>query len=60
MKASIPSRPDRASHVLHTPDPIVEAVESGYAFEGASLELGALMLDATELTDTHVRIPWRC
>ena len=29
----------------------------GYAFEGAALELGGLMIDATTLTDTHIRIP---
>ncbi|MET3961682.1 DNA helicase HerA-like ATPase [Marmoricola sp. OAE513] len=33
------------------------AVAAGYAFEGAALELGALMLSAEELTDVHVRIP---
>src|SRR6478752_2585528 len=38
-------------------DPISEAVAPGYRFEGAALELGGLMLDATELSDTHIRIP---
>ncbi len=39
------------------PNPIVAAVAPGYEFEGAALELGGLMLDATELSDTHIRIP---
>ena len=30
---------------------------AGYQFEGPSLELGALMLNATDLADVHVRIP---
>ena len=38
-------------------NPIVEAVRPGYAFEGAALELGGLMVDATELSDVHVKIP---
>ena len=38
-------------------NPIVDAVRSGYAFEGAALELGGLMLDADTLTDVHVKIP---
>ena len=38
-------------------DPLVEAIAPGYAFEGAALELGGLMRNATELTDTHIRIP---
>jgi uncharacterized protein len=41
----------------HADSPIVQAVAPGYAFEGAALELGGLMLDATTLTDTHIRIP---
>ncbi len=40
-----------------TENPIVTAVAPGYAFEGAALELGGLMLDATTLADTHIRIP---
>ena len=39
------------------PDPLVDAIAPGYAFEGAALELGGLMRNATELTDTHIRIP---
>jgi len=39
------------------PDPIVAAVAPGYAFEGPALELGGLMLDATTLSDTRIRIP---
>ncbi|GCD89867.1 helicase HerA-like domain-containing protein [Nocardioides sp. LS1] len=38
-------------------NPIVQAVAPGYAFEGAALELGGLMLDATTLSDVHIRIP---
>ena len=30
------------------------AVAPGYVFEGAALELGGLMLDATTLTDTRI------
>ena len=37
--------------------PIVSAVASGYEFEGPALELGGLMLDASTLSDTHIRIP---
>jgi DNA helicase HerA-like ATPase len=38
-------------------DSISAAVAPGYQFEGAALELGGLMLDATDLTDVHIRIP---
>ncbi len=38
-------------------DPIVAAVSPGYAFEGPALELGGLMLDATRLSETRIRIP---
>src|SRR4051812_10572722 len=38
-------------------NPIVDAVASGYQFEGAALELGGLMLDSTELSDVHIKIP---
>ena len=41
----------------HEDSPIVQAVAPGYAFQGPSLELGGLMLDATTLTSTHIRIP---
>ncbi len=41
----------------HEDSPIVQAVAPGYQFEGAALELGGLMLDATTLTSTHIRIP---
>ncbi|CAM3168861.1 helicase HerA-like domain-containing protein [Nocardioides dubius] len=37
--------------------PIVAQVAAGYAFEGTALELGGLMLDASTLVDTRVRIP---
>jgi uncharacterized protein len=39
------------------PSPVEAAVAAGYAFEGTALELGGLMLDATELSDVRVRIP---
>ena len=38
-------------------DPISAAVATGYRFEGPALELGGLMLDATTLSDVHIRIP---
>jgi uncharacterized protein len=41
----------------HADSPIVQAVAPGYEFEGAALELGGLMLDATTLTSTHIKIP---
>ena len=41
----------------HADSPIVQAVAAGYVFAETSLELGGLMLDATTLTDTHIRIP---
>ncbi len=40
-------------------DPISAAVAAGYAFEGTSLELGGLMVDAETLTGVPVRIPLR-
>src|ERR1700710_2447969 len=36
---------------------IADAVAPGYVFEGPALELGGLMLDATELSDVRIRIP---
>src|SRR5687768_16466513 len=33
------------------------AVAAGYQFEGTTLELGGLMLNASDLSDVHVRIP---
>ena len=39
------------------PHPIAAAVAPGYQFEGAALELGGLMLDATQLGGVPVRIP---
>ncbi|MFC7495539.1 MULTISPECIES: helicase HerA-like domain-containing protein [unclassified Nocardioides] len=36
---------------------LTDAVRTGYAFEGAALELGGLMLDAERLADAPVRIP---
>src|SRR4051794_9398789 len=41
----------------HADSPVVQAVAPGYEFEGAALELGGVMLDATTLTSTHIRIP---
>ncbi|MGZ5399989.1 MAG: helicase HerA-like domain-containing protein, partial [Nocardioides sp.] len=38
-------------------DPVLAAVAPGYAFEGPALELGGLMIDATSLSDTRIRIP---
>ncbi|MDR7254618.1 DNA helicase HerA-like ATPase [Nocardioides sp. BE266] len=38
-------------------DPISAAVAPGYQFEGPALELGGLMLNATDLSDVHIRIP---
>jgi uncharacterized protein len=40
-----------------TDDAISSAVAAGYQFEGATLELGGLMLSATDLSDVHVKIP---
>src|SRR3954469_23863225 len=40
-----------------TDNPIVDAVAPGYRFDGPALELGGLMLDTTELSDVHIRIP---
>ncbi|MDO9496585.1 MAG: DUF853 family protein, partial [Nocardioides sp.] len=36
---------------------VVAAVAPGYAFEGAALDLGGLMLDAVTLSDVRIRIP---
>ncbi len=38
-------------------DPIAAAVAPGYAFEGPALELGGLMLNASDLSDVQIRIP---
>ena len=38
-------------------DPIAAAVAAGYAFEGTALELGGLMVNATDLSDVRIRIP---
>ncbi len=40
-----------------TQDPIAAAVAPGYEFEGPALELGGLMLNATDLSDVRIRIP---
>jgi DNA helicase HerA-like ATPase len=38
-------------------NPIAAAVAPGYQFDGAALELGALMLDETDLSEVHIKIP---
>jgi len=38
-------------------DPLLAAIAPGYQFEGAALELGGLMRNATDLTGTPIRIP---
>ena len=38
-------------------DAISSAVAAGYQFEGPALELGGLMLNASDLADVHVKIP---
>ncbi len=40
-----------------TENPIAAAVATGYAFTAPALELGALMLDETNLSDVHIKIP---
>src|SRR3954468_296228 len=40
-----------------TDNAVADAVAPGYRFEGPALELGGLMLDTTELSDVHIRIP---
>ena len=40
-----------------TQDPISAAVAPGYTFEGAALELGGLLVDATTLSGVPIRIP---
>jgi DNA helicase HerA-like ATPase len=40
-----------------TDDGISSAVAAGYQFEGATLELGGLMVNASDLSDVHVKIP---
>ncbi len=40
-----------------TDNPLAATVSAGYQFDGPALELGGLMLDATELSDVHIRIP---
>jgi uncharacterized protein len=52
-----PAEPAPAEPTPVEPDPITAAVAPGYAFEGPALELGGLMLDASTLSDTHIRIP---
>ncbi|MDX6373753.1 MAG: double-strand break repair helicase HerA and related ATPase [Nocardioidaceae bacterium] len=58
MSATPPEpAPAAAGPEPHADSPIVKAVAPGYEFEGTALELGGLMLDATTLTSTHIRIP---
>ena len=40
-----------------TENPIAAAVAPGYDFTGPALELGGLMLDETNLSDVHIKIP---
>jgi DNA helicase HerA-like ATPase len=54
---SSPSTPVAPGPEPHADSPIVQAVAPGYEFEGPALELGGLMIDATTLTSTHIRIP---
>ena len=51
------SKPPSLAAMAQTSDPISAAVAAGYAFEGAALELGGLLVDATTLGDVPVRIP---
>ncbi|PVG82366.1 ATP-binding protein [Nocardioides gansuensis] len=48
------TRPDAAAAAEH---PIAAAVAPGYRFDGPAVELGGLMLDATDLSDVRIRIP---
>src|SRR6188472_505474 len=50
---SVPTRPS-GPPVL---DPVSASIAPGYAFEGPALELGGLMLNATDLSDVRIRIP---
>jgi DNA helicase HerA-like ATPase len=52
-----PPTPSAPGPEAHADSPVVQAVAPGYEFEGAALELGGLMIDATTLTSTHIRIP---
>src|SRR3954453_20544942 len=40
-----------------TDNAVADAVAPGYQFDGPALALGGLMLDETELSDVHIRIP---
>jgi DNA helicase HerA-like ATPase len=42
---------------MSTKDEIVAAVNAGYAFAGAALEMGALVVDGEPVADAQVRIP---
>ena len=58
VPAAVPAAaPAVAGPEPHADSPIVQAVAPGYEFEGTALELGGLMVDATTLTSTHIRIP---
>ncbi len=50
-----PESPDAAAPAEQ--DPITAAVAPGYAFDAVALELGALMLNASDLSDVHIKIP---
>jgi len=49
--------PVEAEAAAEPENPIAAAIAPGYQFEGAALELGGLMLNATDLSDVHIRIP---
>lgn len=51
-----PGEPGGASETAEEPSAIVAAVQQGYAFEGAALELGALV-DGEAVAEAPVRIP---
>ncbi len=50
-------RPADPSPSTPSSDPISAAVAPGYTFEGAALELGGLLVDATTLGGVPIRIP---
>jgi uncharacterized protein len=49
--------PDQVADASTDSRSIAEVIASGYRFEGAGLELGGLMLTATQLTGEPIRIP---
>jgi uncharacterized protein len=57
MSETPAEQPNAATAAPMQTDPIAAAVAPGYEFEGASLELGGLMLRADALSDVRIRIP---